>query len=52
MYAPIVARFRTYKVPLEEIAQTYADAIWALPAMQEWATGANNEPMVIEKFEF
>ena len=52
MYAPVVSRFRTYKVALEEEAQLYADAVWALPAMQEWATAAGNEPMIIEEFEF
>jgi glutathione S-transferase len=52
MYAPVVSRFRTYKIELEEETQRYADAVWALPAMQEWATAARNEPMIIEKYEF
>jgi glutathione S-transferase len=52
MYAPVVSRFRTYKVALDEEAQLYADAVWALPAMQEWATAASHEPMIIEEFEF
>jgi glutathione S-transferase len=52
MYAPVVSRFRTYKVALEEEAQLYADAVWALPALQEWATAAGHEPMIIEEFEF
>jgi glutathione S-transferase len=51
MYAPVVTRFRTYKVELDEEAQAYADALWALPALQEWAAAARNEPMVIEQFE-
>ncbi len=52
MYAPVVSRFRTYRIELEEEAQRYADAVWALPALQEWATAAGHEPMVIEEFEF
>jgi glutathione S-transferase len=52
MYAPVVTRFRTYRIPLEELAQSYADALWALPAVQEWAAAANNEPMIIEEAEF
>jgi glutathione S-transferase len=52
MYAPVVSRFRTYRVELEEAAQAYCDAVWALPAMQEWATAARNEPMIIESAEF
>ena len=52
MYAPVVSRFRTYKVALDEEAQLYADAVWAWPPMQEWAIAAGNEPMIIEEFEF
>src|SRR6185437_9245911 len=52
MYAPVVSRFRTYRVELDEVAQAYADAVWALPALQEWATAAGNEPMIIESAEF
>ena len=52
MYAPVVSRFRTYRVALDEEAQRYADAVWAWPPMQEWATAAGHEPMVIEEFEF
>ncbi|MEK7245600.1 MAG: glutathione S-transferase family protein, partial [Pseudomonadota bacterium] len=33
MYAPVVGRFRTYRVPLPESAQAYCDAIWAWPAV-------------------
>jgi glutathione S-transferase len=52
MYAPIVSRFRTYKVELDEEAQRYADTVWALPALQEWFAAARNEPMIIEDSEF
>jgi glutathione S-transferase len=52
MYAPVVSRFRTYKIELEAETQGYADAVWALPAMQEWAVAARNEPMIIERHEF
>jgi glutathione S-transferase len=52
MYAPVVSRFRTYKIELEEEAQAYTDAVWALPALQEWLTAAKNEPMIIETAEF
>ena len=52
MYAPVVSRFRTYKVALEAAAQAYCDTVWAYPPMQEWAAGAKNEPWVIEDSEF
>jgi glutathione S-transferase len=52
MYAPVISRFRTYKVELDAEAQDYADAVWAMPALQEWFAAARNEPMIIEEFEF
>jgi glutathione S-transferase len=52
MYAPVVSRFRTYKVELDDEARAYVDAVWATPAMQEWVAAATNEPMIIEKYEF
>jgi glutathione S-transferase len=52
MYAPVVSRFRTYKVELDAETQAYSDAVWSLPAMQEWAAAAKNEPWVIEDSEF
>jgi glutathione S-transferase len=35
MYAPVVTRFNTYGVELHGAARAYADAILALPPMQE-----------------
>ena len=52
MYAPVVTRFRTYKVELERDAEAYCDTIMGLPAMQEWIAAASNEPMIVEQFEF
>ena len=51
MYAPVVSRFRTYGVSLDEELQTYADRIWDLPAMQEWREGALAEKDEIEELE-
>jgi glutathione S-transferase len=52
MYAPIVTRFRTYRIELERDAEAYCDAIMGLPAMQEWIAAASNEPMIVEQSEF
>jgi len=52
MFAPVVSRFRTYKVELEAESRAYADAVWAHPAVQEFVTAATNEPWIIEKYEF
>ena len=43
MYAPVVSRFRTYGVALPALVQAYADRMWALPAMQSWLEGAQQE---------
>jgi glutathione S-transferase len=36
MFAPVVTRFSTYAIRLDQVSKAYCDAIWALPAMQEW----------------
>jgi glutathione S-transferase len=52
MYAPVVSRFRTYKIPLDAEAEAYAASITAWPAYQEWLAAAGKEPMIIEQWEF
>lgn len=44
MYAPVVTRFITYGVALDDIGRAYAEAIMALPAMKEWVAAAKAEP--------
>lgn len=51
MFAPVVLRFVTYGVQLDEIGKAYTEAILALPAMQEWLTVAASEPETISAFE-
>jgi glutathione S-transferase len=51
MYAPVATRFRTYSVALSEPAQSYADHILGLPAMQAWVRDANAETEVIAHYE-
>jgi glutathione S-transferase len=46
MYAPVVTRFTTYGVKLDPVSQAYVEAVWALPAMQEWKAAADQEPAV------
>jgi glutathione S-transferase len=52
MFAPVVSRFRTFKLPLDGAVEAYAAAITGWPAYQEWLAAARNEPMVIEQYEF
>jgi glutathione S-transferase len=51
MYAPVATRFRTYGVPLDEVARAYVDTIHELPAMKEWIADAKKEPWRIEAYE-
>ncbi|HEX2199756.1 MAG TPA: glutathione S-transferase family protein [Burkholderiales bacterium] len=49
MYAPVVLRFRTYDVQVSNRA--YAEAMLALPAMQEWIAAAEREAESIPQFD-
>jgi glutathione S-transferase len=51
MYAPVVSRFRTFKLPLDPEAEAYAAAMTEWPAYREWLAAARAEPMVIEQWE-
>jgi len=51
MYAPVIARFRTYAVPLDPDCQAYADAILAWPAFTAWQTAALDEPWIVPEDE-
>jgi glutathione S-transferase len=51
IYAPVVLRFKTYAVTLDDLCQEYMDAVLALPALQEWIKAAEQEPEVIPMFE-
>jgi glutathione S-transferase len=51
MYAPVVARFKTYGVDLDPVCQAYSDAILAHPAAVQWYAEAAAEPWVIAKYE-
>lgn len=43
MFAPVATRFRTYGVTLDPVSVAYVDAIYALPAMQDWCAAAAKE---------
>jgi glutathione S-transferase len=45
MYAPVVLRFISYGIALGGAEQEYADAIVALPALQEWLAEAATETL-------
>jgi glutathione S-transferase len=51
MYAPVVGRFVTYAVVLDEDARDYVRLILELPAMREWLEAAKQEPWTIAEYE-
>lgn len=51
MYAPVVSRFRTYKVGLDGQLAGYGERIWDWPAMKQWCEGALAEKDEIEELE-
>ncbi len=51
MYAPVVTRFQTYDVPLDEACAAYCRTILTMPELQEWMEAARNEPEEIEELD-
>jgi glutathione S-transferase len=47
MFAPVVTRFRTYEVALDEISRTYADAVLTSAWFKEWEAEALKESWVV-----
>ncbi len=51
MFAPLSTRLRTYDLPVSDVAGRYVEAIYALPAFQEWRGLALQEPWVVDDDE-
>lgn len=51
MYAPLATRLRTYDLPISDTAAKYVEAIYALPAFQEWRALALKEPWIVDDDE-
>ncbi|MCH7888008.1 MAG: glutathione S-transferase family protein [Proteobacteria bacterium] len=51
MFAPVAARFVTYEVDLDPTSRAYVDAVWSLPAIEEWVAAARAETERIEHEE-
>jgi glutathione S-transferase len=51
MFAPVISRFITYAVTLDEEAKRYCDTVLAWPAMREWVDAAKHESWMIPKYE-
>jgi glutathione S-transferase len=51
MYAPVVTRFQTYGVKLDDACRSYSDRILAHPFVGEWVADATKEHEEIEELE-
>jgi glutathione S-transferase len=51
MFAPVATRIRTYALSVSDGAQAYVEAIYALPAFQDWYAAALREPWIVEDDE-
>jgi len=51
MFAPVVTRFLTYDVKLDDVCIAYCKTVMALPHMQEWIASAKAEPDEVEELD-
>jgi glutathione S-transferase len=51
MFAPVVTRFVTYRVPVPPFAAAYMEDVLAQQHVVEWIELAQDEPWVIEEYE-
>ena len=51
MYAPVVSRFVTYRLQLDAVYKKYAEAVFALPAMQHRVSAASDQQETISGYE-
>jgi glutathione S-transferase len=51
MYAPVVTRFLSYDVALDNVCAAYCKRVMELPAMKEWVTAAKQEPDEIDELD-
>jgi glutathione S-transferase len=51
MYAPVVARFHNYGLPIATDTRAYMDAVTALPAWKAWVAAAMQETWIMRHNE-
>ncbi len=51
MFAPVVTRFTSYLVDVDDESRAYMSAVLALPPMVEWIEAGKREPWIIEDSE-
>ncbi len=51
MFAPVATRIRTYGLAVSDVAGAYVEAIYGLPAFQQWLGLALREPWIVDDDE-
>ncbi len=51
MYAPVVSRFQTYRVDVDEISRDYCAATWEQEHVREWRAAAEAESWVESNYD-
>jgi glutathione S-transferase len=51
MFAPLATRIRTYGLAASDVANSYVEAIYSLPAFQQWLGLALREPWIVDDDE-
>jgi glutathione S-transferase len=51
MYAPVVTRFLTYHVEIDQTSRAYCSTIMTMPELSEWIEAAKLEPTEMEELE-
>lgn len=51
MFAPVVARFAGYAIPLDPVSSAYAEAVQGTQGYQAWRAGALTEPWIVAQDE-
>lgn len=51
MFAPVATRIRTYALPVSDTLSGYVEAIYGLPAFQDWLALALHEPWIVDDDE-
>lgn len=51
MYAPVVTRFATYSIAVDETTRDYMNAVLATPSFRRWQSDAMEEPFVVRQDE-
>jgi glutathione S-transferase len=52
MFAPVVTRFLTYSVAVNDASRRYMTAVRALPALEEWYQAAMRETEMAPQYEY